>query len=241
MSTFSIALAKQLVQDSENEEFVVDFNELWQWCGYSTKASAKRTLDSNLESGYDFSTMMLKTPAGGRPSELVLLTIDAAKEFAMLAQTPVGKKVRKYFIEAEKELRMRTGRKSKDVQPVNPLDALIEGLKLTRELQQRVDKLEEKAERADNYLPKPGYYSITSWCKLNNYKAIGKAGSLIGITATKACRERDIEIVRIEDPVRGTVNTYPQEIIGASIGSLIATNKINLAKKRKLTHLSVSN
>jgi len=104
---FNLQIANQLVQESQSNEFVVDFGGLWQWCGYSRKDKAKEMLVKNFTENaeYRFSTTSGKTPHGGRPSVLIQLTLDAAKAFALLAQTEQGKEVRRYFIEAEKQLR----------------------------------------------------------------------------------------------------------------------------------------
>ena len=102
MTDFNIKLAAQLLNSSE--EFPVSFDELWQWAGYSTKGNAKRVLTSNFELGLDF---IISDKLGSievpRPQEEIYLTVDASKEFALLAQTPNGKAYRKCLIQAEKD------------------------------------------------------------------------------------------------------------------------------------------
>lgn len=103
---FTISYAIDLAQSSE--QFPVNFNELWQWCGYSSKGNAKKKLVKNFEEDFDFSVIRLENPnADGSFNYIdkISLSLDAAKEFAMLAQTSQGKEVRKYFIEAEKVAR----------------------------------------------------------------------------------------------------------------------------------------
>lgn len=105
-SKLTIKEALKLVK--QKSEFKVDFDSLWQWCGYTRKDNAKKVLTDNFERNFDFSCELRKNPSRGRPKEIITLTLDAAKEFAMLAQTPQGKEVRKYFIQAEKEARDNT-------------------------------------------------------------------------------------------------------------------------------------
>ena len=72
----------------------------------------------------DFSTKWLKTSTGGRPSELILLTIDCFKSLGMMAGTEQGKVIRKYFLECERIV--------KEVIPVQ--SERIQELKLELEL-----------------------------------------------------------------------------------------------------------
>lgn len=57
MTDFSIRLARTLVES--DEDYPVEFDELWQWCGYSTKSNAKRVLLNNFEKGLDFSSVRI--------------------------------------------------------------------------------------------------------------------------------------------------------------------------------------
>jgi hypothetical protein len=41
MTELTLELAKQLTQDAESTSFPVDFDELRQWCDYTSKHKAK--------------------------------------------------------------------------------------------------------------------------------------------------------------------------------------------------------
>ena len=65
---------------------------------------------SGKTSGKGYSSNLRKTPdrsKGGRPTIDYHLTLDMAKELAMIENNEVGRKVRRYFIRAEAELRER--------------------------------------------------------------------------------------------------------------------------------------
>ena len=53
----------------------------------------------------DFLIILSKTPNGGRPSQEYYITLDMAKELAMVERNEKGKQARQYFIECERKLR----------------------------------------------------------------------------------------------------------------------------------------
>lgn len=61
-----------------------------------------RMVEYGFSEGKDFSTFLSES-TGGRPSTDHLLTIDTAKELAMIQRTEVGKQARQYFIQVEKD------------------------------------------------------------------------------------------------------------------------------------------
>lgn len=58
--------------------------------------------DYGFEEGVEVFNIRVKNPKGGRPRDDVQLTLDVAKEVAMIGNTPKGKATRRYFIAAEK-------------------------------------------------------------------------------------------------------------------------------------------
>ena len=61
-----------------------------------------RMCEYGFEAQKDFTTFLSES-TGGRPSQDAQITVDMAKEIAMLQRTEKGKEVRKYFIQIEKE------------------------------------------------------------------------------------------------------------------------------------------
>lgn len=97
------------------DEFPVDFEDAWQWIGYTRKDSALKRLKKNFILGVDyvddseeFSAVCRKNLQAGRPSDLFFLTVDCFKSFAMMAGTDRGREVRKYFLDCEKHLKVLT-------------------------------------------------------------------------------------------------------------------------------------
>jgi len=102
--TFSPAIAEQLYISTE--QFPVDFDDAWQWLGYSKKDKALDTLKSYFIEGEDFAFLQKgEWRQDGRSSDLYSLTVNCFKEFGMIARTVQGKLVRKYFLECETRMK----------------------------------------------------------------------------------------------------------------------------------------
>lgn len=135
---FSSELALALVQSTE--QFPVDFDDAWQWIGYSSKQMARKKLVNNFETGVDFLIKGLKSSSGGRSSELIALTVDCLKSLGMMAGTQKGKEIRRYFLECE-----RLAKKAAEVIPAQ--SARIRELELELELARATDSAARSQER----------------------------------------------------------------------------------------------
>lgn len=72
----------------------------------------------------DFLIILSKTPSGGRPSQEYFITLDMAKQLAMVENNDRGMQVRKYFIECEKRLKEQTA-----TQPSHPIGEIEDKLR----------------------------------------------------------------------------------------------------------------
>jgi phage anti-repressor protein len=116
---------------AKTDEFIIDFDEAWQWIGYASKQMGEEMLRKNFIQDDEFSILGLKTPGqkGGRPATHIMLTVDCFKAFCMLAQTEQGKQVRRYYIRLEKEYyEMRTNT-AKRLDPVDERRQLLTQIK----------------------------------------------------------------------------------------------------------------
>jgi phage anti-repressor protein len=90
---------------NETNPFPVDFDEAWEWIGYSRKDHAKYGLLQNFENEVDFhvpNIRDMKKTSRYNP-EKIYMTLDCFKSFCMLANTERGKQVRLYYLNLEKE------------------------------------------------------------------------------------------------------------------------------------------
>ena len=98
----------ELITITTNEvgEPTVLGRDLHEFLGVTTRYNDwfPRMVEYGFTEGKDFYSFLSKTSeTGGRPSTDHLLTIDMAKELAMIQRTERGKQARQYFIQVEKD------------------------------------------------------------------------------------------------------------------------------------------
>jgi len=91
-------------------EFVVNFDKVWEWLGFSCKGNAKRTLERAFKEGVDYviekraTSPIGKVGGSGLLKETILLTIKTFKKFCLLADTKKAKEIHEYYITLEEML-----------------------------------------------------------------------------------------------------------------------------------------
>ena len=92
------------VDTSNAERITVSARDLHKALEVSTDFNHwfTRMCENGFEAQKDFTTFLSES-TGGRPSQDAQITVDMAKEIAMLQRTEKGKEVRQYFIQIEKE------------------------------------------------------------------------------------------------------------------------------------------
>jgi phage antirepressor protein len=92
------------INTTDSERITVSARELHKALEVNTDFNHwfTRMCEYGFEYGKDFATFLSES-TGGRPSQDAQITVDMAKEIAMLQRTEKGKEVRKYFIQVEKE------------------------------------------------------------------------------------------------------------------------------------------
>ncbi len=84
----------------DGKRFTVDFDALWPLLGYTTKGNAKVKLTKRAEEYRDYEVILRpqNNPQGGRGTEAILLTFDAAQRFAIQAGTARSNEIADFFI-----------------------------------------------------------------------------------------------------------------------------------------------
>lgn len=170
-----------------------------------TTAVLGRDLHEFLEIGRDYSTWFAKmvsygfvagqdfTPQSGENSGTSgrgrrkidhIMTLDMAKEVAMIQRTSKGKQARQYFIEIEKAYREQERRNPALPQNyVEALEALVASERsraalenYTEKLEDRVEVMEPKAEAYDAWIDGSGAYLVGTVAKILNPEGTNTIG-----------------------------------------------------------------
>ncbi len=119
-----ISISKELINGTEVNS--VNAREIHKYLGVKTRfndwinrAIKKYDFVENL----DYSKMSIPQNGNPKPMFEYIVTLDMAKELAMLENNPKGKEARKYFIQIEKEFikSLEQKAKQKSIEYVSPL------------------------------------------------------------------------------------------------------------------------
>ncbi|MCT3674441.1 antA/AntB antirepressor family protein [Elizabethkingia anophelis] len=148
----------------------------------------------------------IKNSNGGRPLLEYALTIDCAKEIAMVEGNEKGKQARQYFISFEKNHKTNIAAYQND--------PFIQLRMNQIEQQKKIDDLDNKVKLIEaKTTTRPNYFTVVGYATLNKIECGLKLASSIGRKASKLCKDRNIPMETIPDPRFGEVKTYPYDIL----------------------------
>ena len=112
MKLFELNFKYYTYNKNNLDDFIVDFEEIYEWIGFSRKSHAKRLLESKnsenipiFEINKDYIIKSVLPPKGqkhiGRNKSQILLTIECFKMYCLTAATTQSKKIYKYYIKME--------------------------------------------------------------------------------------------------------------------------------------------
>ena len=148
----------QVVSARNLYDFLEVKAQFTNWCD--------RMFEYGFEEGKDYVTILLNRSDGrqGKPQTDYALTLDTAKEIAMLQRSDKGKQARQYFIECEKQVRQQI-----QPQPQTDLEILSSAVLLAQrviaEKDEQINNLAPKAEWTDKVLRSDGNYTTTNIAK----------------------------------------------------------------------------
>mgnify|MGYP003407084744 FL=1 len=85
----------------QTNEYPINLEDVFKMIGFANKGNAKRTLENNFTKEDDYKITFLPSEKGQIPREEIMLNTDTFKSLCMLAKTPQGKEMRKYYVKLE--------------------------------------------------------------------------------------------------------------------------------------------
>ena len=185
------------------------------------KAQIKR---ADLSENTDFVTVAQKGVGGKFDSVDYHLTIEAAKNIAMLSGTAKGKEVRAYFIECERKA------KAPVMQIKSPVMQMIVAQAMA------FDRMEQEQQRQSNEIariqesvavieartqPENKHFTVLGYSNLINKSVDFKTASKLGRQCANLSREQGMVIGDVSDPRFGKVHSYHESILQAVLASAL--------------------
>jgi len=156
-----------------------------------------RMFEYGFEESIDYQAVNIFVQAsngtGGTNKKDYALTIDCAKEIAMLQRTEKGKQARKYFIDIE--------RSYKSISKSLPND-------IKKNFEERLRLLEAKSITTE-----VTELTVFGFANMQRKKLYGSEAMTIGKRAAKRCRELRLPVNKVIDQRFGWVNTYPEQVL----------------------------
>jgi anti-repressor protein len=165
--------------------------------------------------GTDFLINLSRSEAGRQTTEYVL-SLDTAKELAMVEANMKGQQARRYFIEAEKQLRAQPSLPA----PASQAELILQLAQQNVATEKRLVAMEEQlAEvQAKALTTNTSYYTIAGYASLHRRRVTPTQANAYGRTATALSKHHGHEVDKIHDARYGQVNAYHVEVLKQVFG-----------------------
>ena len=135
------------------------------------------------------------------------LSLNCAKEIAMVEGNVKGKQARQYFIECEQQLKEVTKTFTSAEMFLQNAQLMVEHDKRITDVESKLHVLEAKT------ITRPEEFTIAGYATLNGMHVNLAYASKLGRAAKDLCRKRNIQTGALPDPRFGRVCTYPSMIL----------------------------
>jgi phage anti-repressor protein len=140
------------------------------------------------------------------------LTLDMAKEIAMLQRSEKGKQARKYFIECENKLTTKPQLSMAEYLVAQAQQMLKIELEQT-ELKNRLAIVEAKQTNSPT-----DFYSVVAWCNLRHKKVTLREAQIYGRACSNLSSKLGVQTCSTPDPRFGIVKTYHADVLDEIVG-----------------------
>lgn len=203
----------------EEKDGIQTVNARDLWRGLESKSQFADWIKSRIEKfdfveGQDFVKASEKNEASatGQTVKEYYISIDMAKELAMVENNDLGRKYRRYFIACEQRLKAIAAKPAGGIGSV--LHAMVDQLEAQ---EKRLTALEERQGNSDEF------YSIKAYCNVKKIKASSAQMAQWGKQAAALSRGAGIMVGKVPDACYGAVGTYHADILEELFETIAAT------------------
>lgn len=211
---------------NQTKDFIINFETIWKWCGFSRKDSAKRLLEKYFIENKDYKCSSISEDKG-RPVEDIFLNIVSFKKFCMKACTEKADEIHNYYIKLENILSETLEEESKELRDRLDIKEIEK-----RKIEEENKRLEEEKRKIEDELNKTIKVSKKRDDKKGKLIYVGKNpldqdAFKVGITMNISSRKTALSNGTTSDfEVKKTWYTRFNKNIEDSVKELFSDNRI---------------
>ena len=160
------------------------------------------------------------------------ISIDMAKELAMVERNAKGKEARQYFIQCEKELMKNIKPMTTAELAVFTVNTLLEQERQIADIRvnqslltSKINSIEAESKRLRSH---SDFYTIVAFCNIVNFAITTKTAAKIGKETTKFCKDNNLQIDKTSDVRYGFVNVYPIDALVTVCSQLFPSHNFDV-------------
>lgn len=164
--------------------------------------------------GQDFVINLSRSEAGRQTTEYVL-SLDMAKELAMVEASARGQQARRYFIEKEKQHRQQA-----QAPTLTTAELVLQIAQQNVEAERRLTALEQKLAQvqAQAVAVNRDYYTVAGFASLHKRRLTPAQANELGRLATSYSKANGYAVDKVYSANYGTVNTYHTDVLKLVFG-----------------------
>jgi len=216
---------------NQKTDFIIDFDSIWEWLGFTQKVNAKRFLENNFEHNIDYKCLLFPkeeqtkckgSRRGGHNKEIIMMTVKTFKLFCIKAGTKKSHQIHEYYMKLEETLQDLLEEESNELKvQLENKDKLLEQAEIQKELLRENTILEQFPDNVQCV-----YYGIIDDITSNNE-------TLIKFGNSNFLRDRVIQHKKTFTNFR-LVNAFKVEN-KTQIENAIKKNKTIIERRRTIT------
>lgn len=206
-------MSKELIKITEHEgKQAVSARDLHQYLGSRRQFAdwmKDRIAKYGLIENQDYVSFHENVKRGKGATTLIeyILSLDCAKELAMVEGNSRGKAARLYFIECEKKLK-------EVIKPLSQIEIIAQSAQILLEQEKRISTVEEKINLIEaRTTTRPDYFTVAGYASLHKTPVNIRQAASIGRQASDLCKKTMQPIDSCFDPRFGKVNMYPTNVL----------------------------